>query len=135
MEYLQLTDGPDGLSRFSDLSIELRDNDFAPPAPTMLSSQAEACSTYAISFFQQVGAEHSTPLRVDKWRSACRVASGLRQVTAKFGSSVPGRSGEWKMCQVMDTRPRSSVTKMSNLQSYSSDIALRQRVGTGASPR
>lgn len=65
MDFLHLTDGPNGESRFSDAAIELTDSDFAPPAPTMLSSQPETCTNlrYLILPVGWGGAQHRSPRR------------------------------------------------------------------------
>lgn len=49
LNYLHLTDGPDGLSRFSEGEIDLSESDFAPPAPPMLSSVPEDCTIFLIN--------------------------------------------------------------------------------------
>ncbi len=40
MDYLYLTEGPDGISFFEERAFALTEGDFAPPAPPMLLSEA-----------------------------------------------------------------------------------------------
>ena len=65
MEYLHLTAGPDGISRISDVPIELTNSEFAPPAPSMLSSEPETCSNlrYLVLPVGWGGAQHPSPRR------------------------------------------------------------------------
>lgn len=91
MNYLLLTDGPDGLSRFSDVDIDLSESDFAPPAPPMLSSAPEACTNlrYLVLPSGWGGAQHPSPRRQVAFclSGRLRVESGDGEVR-EFGSGA-----------------------------------------------
>ena len=65
MAVLHLTEGPDGLSRFSDLQVPLSPGGFAPPAPSMPLSEVEPATglLYLVLPAGWGGAQHPSPRR------------------------------------------------------------------------
>ena len=65
MPVLHLTEGPDGLSRFSDLHVPLSPGGFAPPAPSMPLSEVEPATglLYLVLPAGWGGAQHPSPRR------------------------------------------------------------------------
>ena len=65
MAVLHLTEGPDGLSRFSDLQVPLSPAGFAPPAPSMPLSEVEPATglLYLVLPAGWGGAQHPSPRR------------------------------------------------------------------------
>lgn len=65
MPVLHLTEGTDGLSRFSDLHVPLSPGGFAPPAPPMPVSEVEPATglLYLVLSAGWGGAQHPSPRR------------------------------------------------------------------------
>ena len=65
MQYLHLSEDAEGISHFSDLQIDLKTADFAPPAPVMPISEKETCSQllYLVLPTGWGGAQHPSPCR------------------------------------------------------------------------
>jgi quercetin dioxygenase-like cupin family protein len=65
MQFLHLTEDARGVSHFADGTLALAENDFAPPAPSMLASAKEPCAAllYLTLPVGWTGAKHPSPCR------------------------------------------------------------------------
>ena len=107
MQILHLTEDADGVSHFSDTTVDMTQGDFAPPAPPMGMSAKEPCARY---LFLELppgwgGAKHPSPCR-----QIAFCLGGHMRVTAGDGEVRDiGPGGIWRMEDVTGSGHHSEV--------------------------
>lgn len=95
MHYLHLTEDDHGMSRFSDVEIDMETGDFAPPAPPMGMSATEDCARFLFLTLPPGwgGEKHPSPRP-----QVAFCLGGRMRVTAGDGEvREVGPGGIWRM--------------------------------------
>ena len=107
MDYLHLSETADGVSFFSDVSVEMAEGDFAPPAPQMLVS---ATRDAARCLFLELPPGWGGARRPSPRRQFAFCLGGRMKVTAGTGEvREVGPGGIWLMEDVAGSGHRSEV--------------------------